>query len=553
MKKIALVTLAYKEELYIQEWIDYNLKLGYDDIFIFKNNWDWVGPEPNDRVHVLDYNGETYMSEEPLWVRNIQAKCFTDFGRNYYNEYEWAAFFDIDEFLVLKKHNDVKDFIKDYDNHECVIINWAMFGDNNIETFDESYTSQLNRFTKRKRELHTQFKSICKTSPNLEHQIHWSNGPWVDTHFRVGNGPFNYYASDEIAQLNHYYIRTFPEFLTKREKGAVDTKTLKPMETFVECNFNEVEDTFARDFFNSNDKKDFIKIITIFDKNEDFIEPQYNSITKHIKCEYEYILFNNGSTLEQIEKIDNICKKLNIKTIKLNSGITLFNLNDPSIKAGSALNETFSQLSGKVFKIDSDMFFINDINLLELKEDILYIRTPPMPGSIWSGVFGINLDKVTDKLEFLPRIGDTFSESVHLIENENYTKKQFYFLHYEYNENDKFFIALNGCCPISLDENIISLVRPTYESNEHLSNFINNSLGDHKTLYEKSVKINSYLKEYNFPCEGVTNHNRNYDVDFMVIDNVEYLIHFKSSNWTPEDKYMDDKKISLFNFLKNNK
>jgi len=27
------------------------------------------------------------------------------------------------------------------------------------------------------------------------------------------------------------------------------------METFVECNFNEVEDTLAIDFFNSNDEK----------------------------------------------------------------------------------------------------------------------------------------------------------------------------------------------------------------------------------------------------------------------------------------------------------
>ncbi len=252
-KKIALVTLAHKDELYIKEWIDYNLKLGFDDIFIFRNNWEWENQNPNDKVHVEDFNGYSYQSNEPIWVRNIQAKCFTEFGRKYYNEYEWVAFFDIDELLVLKKHKNVKDFIKDYDNHECVIINWAMFGDNNITTFDENDTSQINRFTKRKRELHNQFKSICKISPNLEHQIHWINGTWVDTHFRQGNGPFNNNSSDEIAQLNHYYLRTYPEFLIKRERGGVDNiNAKKPIETFKENNHNEIEDTFARDFFNNN-------------------------------------------------------------------------------------------------------------------------------------------------------------------------------------------------------------------------------------------------------------------------------------------------------------
>ena len=73
-KKIALVTLAHKDDLYIQEWIEYNLKLGFDDIFIYQNNWKWDGYKPNDKVHIYDYDGQTYKSDEPIWVRNIQAK-----------------------------------------------------------------------------------------------------------------------------------------------------------------------------------------------------------------------------------------------------------------------------------------------------------------------------------------------------------------------------------------------------------------------------------------------------------------------------------------------
>ena len=252
-KKITLVTIAHKDELYVQEWIDYNLKLGFDDIHIFQNNWRWENPKPNDKVHLHEYDGQSYKSDEPIWVRNIQAKCFTDFARKYYNEYEWVAFFDIDEFLVLKKTNNIKDFIKDYDRHDCVIINWAMFGDSGLTTFDETYPSQLKRFIRRENKLHYQFKSICKLSPTLEHQIHWTTGSWIDSNFIEGNGPFNYSANDNIAQLNHYYVRTYPEFLIKRERGGVDDiNTKKPIETFNNNNFNEIEDTLARDFLYNN-------------------------------------------------------------------------------------------------------------------------------------------------------------------------------------------------------------------------------------------------------------------------------------------------------------
>lgn len=298
-----------------------------------------------------------------------------------------------------------------------------------------------------------------------------------------------------------------------------------------------------------------MKIITIYDKNEEFIEYQYNSIVKHVKSDYEYILFNNGSDIDQIEKIDQICQKLNIKTIKLTSGVTTKMTHSPSIKAGTALNEAFDQLTGKVLKIDSDMFFINDIDL-SLEEDLLFIPNGDNNTQIWSGIFGINLDTVTDKLNFLPTHGDTFSDSYKLVENKNYTKKMFCFIHYyelginsrdksladtltEYCE-DIYTINMNGDCNLSLNStNILS-----YEKVSLCDEFLN-----HDWLYKKVLDYREILEKYNFPLH-VT--NRKYDVDFVVIDNIDCLLHFKSSNWTPNDQYMADKKIALFKFLNNN-
>ena len=37
--KVALVCIAKNEDLYIDEWIDYHFKLGFDEIFVYQNNW----------------------------------------------------------------------------------------------------------------------------------------------------------------------------------------------------------------------------------------------------------------------------------------------------------------------------------------------------------------------------------------------------------------------------------------------------------------------------------------------------------------------------------
>ena len=36
---VALVCVAKNEDNYIQEWIDYNKKLGFDDIIIYQNDY----------------------------------------------------------------------------------------------------------------------------------------------------------------------------------------------------------------------------------------------------------------------------------------------------------------------------------------------------------------------------------------------------------------------------------------------------------------------------------------------------------------------------------
>lgn len=258
--KVALVTMAKDEDFYIQEWIDYNLKLGFDAIYIYQNNWYYKNQIPNDKVHFLEWNEDsTYPPSGNVWDWNRQSKCYNTFSRDYCEEYEWALFTDIDCFLTLKKHDNVKDFVSEYDEIEQtqILLNFAWFGDNGITTFDENNTSVLERFTKRWDKPHNfsyyQTVPMCKLHKDLKHSLHFVEGQWIDVDGLISqgvSGPDRLVTYDK-AQVNHYYTKTLPEWHLKMKKTRAegDVGFKNSLDGFALNNFNDVEDLYALNFY----------------------------------------------------------------------------------------------------------------------------------------------------------------------------------------------------------------------------------------------------------------------------------------------------------------
>lgn len=239
--RVALTCIAKNEDNYIQEWIDYNFKLGFDDIFIYQN--DWRCSVEHDRVHKINFDGHS-----------IQKRAYNSFIQNYYTQYDWVAFLDCDEFLVLKKHKNVKDFIQDYANFDCIGINWVLFGDNGL-SFDGNY-SVLSRFTKRQSSPNPHIKSILKMNRDAVFSAHNpDNRPVVDTNYKIFYGPFNENGPIDVAQVNHYFGKTRQEWDVKRNRGDAcwvgpdHPQYYRNDSDFERHNFNEVEDTLALEFY----------------------------------------------------------------------------------------------------------------------------------------------------------------------------------------------------------------------------------------------------------------------------------------------------------------
>ena len=97
--KTSLVAIGRRENQYAREWVGHHLALGFDHIYIYDNNHE--GEEH------FEYVLGDYVTEGLVTVidyrdkERAQRSAYNDAYQRLSKEYDWLAFFDFDEFLVL--------------------------------------------------------------------------------------------------------------------------------------------------------------------------------------------------------------------------------------------------------------------------------------------------------------------------------------------------------------------------------------------------------------------------------------------------------------------
>lgn len=149
--KIALCVIAKNEDNYIDEWIEYNFKIGFTDIFIAQNDWRYKGKYINDcHIHLKNYDGPTA----------TQLGSWNDFIQTEYMNYDWVAFFDVDEFLGIKSHEKLDTFLSKYAEYDAIQFHWRFFGDNGHTKIVDNNYSCINRFLRSAKYINNTIKSI---------------------------------------------------------------------------------------------------------------------------------------------------------------------------------------------------------------------------------------------------------------------------------------------------------------------------------------------------------------------------------------------------------
>lgn len=231
-----ICAIALNEDRYIDEWIQYHLKLGFYHIFIYDNSDNYVlRNRKSERVSVIHYPGKTK-----------QLEVYQVFVLNYRLKFKWAAFIDIDEFIVLKKHKSIMELLNAYQDCDALALNWIMFGTSHETTYRNEPVTK--RFQRCSREVHYHFKSICQLlhiqnylSPHLATLS--PNRYTMDTQRNKINSYEHYNGPTDIACIHHYYTKSEQEFREKLERGRADIpqkRSLTELEDIHDKN-NDVE------------------------------------------------------------------------------------------------------------------------------------------------------------------------------------------------------------------------------------------------------------------------------------------------------------------------
>lgn len=240
----AICAIAKGEDAYIDEWISYQILLGFDSICIYDNSEDQslrhLPARYPKHVTVVPWPGP---ARQVNAYQHYVATC----------EHTWCALLDVDEFIVLRKHARIKEFLAEHCASGAVSLNWYLFGSSGEKTYRDEPV--LTRFQMRGAEVNWFVKSIFRPCDVSSPEIHApfmkegktrrdTNGkvlPPFDYGFNVG-GP------TDVAVVHHYFTKSWGEFLAKVARLRADTGTRRNLDEFATHDLNEVRDSSAADF-----------------------------------------------------------------------------------------------------------------------------------------------------------------------------------------------------------------------------------------------------------------------------------------------------------------
>jgi hypothetical protein len=250
-----IVCIAKKEHDYIEEFVKYHLALGFKYIYLYDNE-----DIPTYESMLEKYRENLKVIHLPFnnYEVGVQYVALQHFNINYLfnTEITHVAHIDIDEYIVLKKHENICNFIEEYIVGDCqgIGMNWRIFGSSGkTEKTDEPITS---RFTMRESNGNIHIKTLFKKDYfigyNTVHTVRLSQGYIKTTHGNIIEGPLHSNMDFDVVQLNHYKSKTLPEFRYIRTRLRADItgdyKEDIDLE-FKRYDLNEVEDLTAKLFY----------------------------------------------------------------------------------------------------------------------------------------------------------------------------------------------------------------------------------------------------------------------------------------------------------------
>ncbi|MFZ1430844.1 MAG: glycosyltransferase family 2 protein [Geminicoccaceae bacterium] len=227
--KTAVCVIVKNERNDISEWIAYHLAIGFDTVLLFDNMSD------DDTSSIVDVYARKYDVRRVAW-----SDTSTYYQVNAYNaalemlrqDYDWLCFIDADEFVLLKHHVSIREFVADFPSCAAIAVNWAIFGSSGLQQRPDGLV--IENFLQRSDASFAPNRHVkCFVQPRRTN--HCVNAHYFEVDGSIVSplgkalnwelpGLSSSMPEYDIAQINHYFVKSSHQWADKMKRGYHDIK-----------------------------------------------------------------------------------------------------------------------------------------------------------------------------------------------------------------------------------------------------------------------------------------------------------------------------------------
>lgn len=251
---------------FILEWLAYHKVIGFEKFLIFSNNSD---DGTTEILEALDSVGEIKHCYQDINSEQVVSKIVATAAKDsdFINVGDWVVWLDADEFLnVHVGDGTVHDLINHTAPAQGICVGWRIFGDSNQSAFSGRFISK--DFTKcaLQGKAWNNVKTLFRYDEQLDHLFQhkpimkkdfWNNGgvflgpkgiPLLQntalmTQWVAGRERGKIDKADcgwDLAQINHYAVRTKTLFEFKQKRGRIGAPNLAQNNRYSQKYFNDL-------------------------------------------------------------------------------------------------------------------------------------------------------------------------------------------------------------------------------------------------------------------------------------------------------------------------
>ncbi len=226
MDKIVVCAIFKDEAPYLLEWIAFHRMIGVDLLVLYDNGSTDGGPE---LIRRSNFARNVTLIE---WAdRPGQISAYRHFHANYARNFGWAAFIDLDEFIMPCSGSSIRDILirEAYDGYSDILLNWRIFGPSGHVNRPDGLV--IENFTRRVPDhglANRHVKSLVRTkdlvsigsTPHIFECARPTCNARGETVLSHAVQPI---ACHDVMVVNHYFTKSIEEWTFKRQRGRGDS------------------------------------------------------------------------------------------------------------------------------------------------------------------------------------------------------------------------------------------------------------------------------------------------------------------------------------------